>query len=96
MDGYVVPCDINTGPVANRGPRNPLSELRTVELVAGEGLPEGRLATNEHWTVIGGSLHVAVDGVEADLSYGDIALLRAGAVRTIRADAGVRVVLGRE
>ena len=61
MDGYVVPCDINTGPVANRGPRNPLSELRTVELVAGEGLPEGRLATNEHWTVIGGRLHFAVD-----------------------------------
>ncbi len=96
VDGYVVPGDINTGPVANRGPRNPLSELRTVELVAGEGLPEGRLATNEHWAVIGGSLHVAVDGVEADLSYGDIALLRAGAVRTIRADAGARVVLGRE
>lgn len=96
VDGYVVPGDINTGPITNRGSRNPLGELRTVELAAGEGLAEARLATNEHWAVIGGSLWVAVDGVEADLSYGDIALLRAGAVRTIRADTGARVVLGRE
>src|SRR5205807_2557177 len=96
VDGYVVPGELNVGPIANRGSRNPLSELRTVEIAPGDGVAEGRLTANEHWAVIAGSLRLDVDGVGTELVYGDVALLRAGALRRARADADASVVLGRE
>src|SRR5438552_9710582 len=62
VDGYVVPGELNVGLIANRGPRNPLSELRTVEIAPGDGVAEAPLTANEHWAVIAGSLRLDVDG----------------------------------
>ena len=75
----------------------PLSELRLITFGAGERVNEERLSHNEHWLVVGGAIHLAVDGsLEIELVQGDVALLRAGAVREIWANGGARVVLARE
>ena len=96
IPGFVIPGGSNTGPFRDRGPRCPLSELRLVTFAAGEGLGESELSLNEHWLVVDGALQLAVNGLEVELSPGDLALLRAGAVRRIGSDEGGQVALARE
>jgi mannose-6-phosphate isomerase-like protein (cupin superfamily) len=96
VPGFVVPGAKNNGPFADPGPRCPLSELRAVRFCAGQGIAEERLPNNEHWMVVGGVIHLAFDGWEVGLAPGDVALLRAGAVRQIRSAEGAFAVLARE
>ena len=96
MPGFVIRGAENTGPIANRGTRCPFSELRIVEFGAGDGIERGDLPANEHWLVDTGSVHLEVDGFEAALSSGDVAMLRAGAERRLSCADGARVVLARE
>jgi quercetin dioxygenase-like cupin family protein len=96
VPGFVVPGDENTGPVSQRGPRCPLSQLRTVTFSAGEGIDESPIPTNEHWVVLSGELRLTVGQREITLSQADVALLRAGVVRSIQAEAPVVAALARE
>ena len=96
VPGFIVPGDSNTGPIAHRGSRCPLSEWRAITFSAGEEVDEERLTCNEHWLVVGGTINLTVDGLEFELSGEDLAMLKAGAVRKIRSAEGARVVLARE
>jgi mannose-6-phosphate isomerase-like protein (cupin superfamily) len=96
VPGFIVPGDSNTGPIAHRGSRCPLSEWRVVTFSAGEEVDEERLTCNEHWLVVGGTINLTVDGLEFELAGEDLAMLKAGAVRKIRSAEGARVVLARE
>ena len=96
VPGFVVPGDANHGPISDRGARCPFTELRTVEFGAGEVLKEAPLAGNEHWLVQEGVLHLEVDGFEAELSPGDVAMMRAGALRSIYCPNGAKAALARE
>ena len=96
VPGFIVPGDSNTGPIANRGSRCPLSEWRAITFSAGEGIEEEPLTHNEHWLVVGGTINLTVDGLELELSSEDLALLKAGTVRKISSAEGARVVLTRE
>ena len=96
VPGFIVPGDSNTGPIAHRGSRCPLSEWRAITFDAGEEVDEERLTCNEHWLVVGGTINLTVDGLEFELSGEDLALLKAGAVRKISSVEGARVVLARE
>lgn len=94
--GFVIPGERNTGPFPDPGSRCPLSELRHVVFVAGSELAETHLPCHEHWCVLEGSVQLSVDGLEVELSPGDVALLRAGTVRRMGAQTRARVVLVRE
>jgi mannose-6-phosphate isomerase-like protein (cupin superfamily) len=96
VPGFVVPGAGNHGPFPQRGSRCPLSELRLCTLAAGEEVGETQLTSNEHWLVVEGAIQLEVDGIQAKLFPRDMALLRAGAVRCIRADREARVALARE
>ena len=96
VPGFIVPGEGNTGSIPNRGSRCPLSEWRAVTFGAGEGVDEAALTCNEHWLVVGGTINLAVDGLEIELSGEDLAMLKAGAVRQIHSAEGARVVLARE
>lgn len=96
VPGFVVPGAQNTGPLADPGPRSPCQELRMVTLAAGVEAAQGQLAENEHWLVLEGALHLALDQGEVELYKGDVALLRAGLVRRVWSARGARVVLVRE
>ncbi len=94
--GFVVPGRSNTGPVPERGPRCPLSELRLLTFAAGTGLAAVRLTVNEHWQAITGRPCLTIDGLEVELAPGDSALLRAGAVRRLHCAEDSQAVLVRE
>ena len=96
VPGFIVPGEGNTGSIPNRGSRCPLSEWRAVTFGAGEGVDEAALTCNEHWLVGGGTINLAVDGLEIELSGEDLAMLKAGAVRKISSVEGARVILARE
>jgi mannose-6-phosphate isomerase-like protein (cupin superfamily) len=96
VPGFVVPGERNHGPLPDRGSRCPLSELRLVELDAGEGLEAAELPANEHWAVVAGAVSLGLDGLEVELFPGDVALLRAGARRRLQAERGARLALARE
>ena len=96
VPGFVVAGSDNSGPLPTRGPRCPFSELRTVQLEPGEELQRSRLPANEHWVVASGALGLTVDGLEVELSSGDVALMRAGAVRAITCTEHAEVFLARE
>ena len=95
VSGIVIPGAKNTGPF-DPGPRCPLSELRPVELSAGQTMEMTTLATNEHWIVLEGSVHLQVEKVEVELCFHDLALLRKGAQRRLHTTSGARLVLARE
>ena len=84
VPGFIVPGDSNTGPIAHRGSRCPLSEWRAITFSAGEEVDEERLTCNEHWLVVEGTINLTVDGLEFELAGEDLAMLKAGAVRKIR------------
>ena len=96
VPGFIVPGAANNGPFPDRGPRCPVSELRLVHLAAGKEIKEAALAVNEHWVVLSGAVYLSVDGREAEMFQSDLALLRAGAVRRLRAPSDARLVLVRE
>ena len=96
VPGYVVPGDENVGPIPQRGPRCPLSELRTVAFAAGEGVDDSPILANEHWVALSGTLRLTIAQNEIALSQGDVALLRAGVVRSVRAEEQASAALARE
>ena len=96
VPGFVVPGDENVGPISQRGPRCPLSELRMVALAAGEGLDESPIPANEHWVALSGTWRLGIARREIVLSHGDVALLRSGTVRSIRAEEPASAALARE
>jgi mannose-6-phosphate isomerase-like protein (cupin superfamily) len=96
VPGFVVAGVENVGPIADRGPRCPVSELRLVELAPGFRLEDAQLPRNEHWAVLDGSMLLAVDETIATLCPGDIALIRAGARRMLRSQESARAVVCRE
>ena len=96
VSGFVVSGSSNEGPFANRGSRCPLSEFRSVTLGAGEEIAQARLPSNEYWLVLAGTVDISIDGLTAELSPGDVALLKAGAVRCLRGEQGARLALARE
>ena len=96
VPGFVVPGRSNTGPVPQRGPRCPLSELRLLTFAAGTGLAAALLTVNEHWQAISGRPCLTIDGLEVELAPGDSALLRAGAVRRLHCAEDSQAVLVRE
>ena len=96
-EGLVVPGAENQGPLADPGSRCPLSEFREIHFEAGETLAaEGSLPANEHWLVSGGEVELSVDGAQALLVEEDVALMKSGAVRAVRALTKGRAVLVRE
>jgi hypothetical protein len=96
VPGFVVPGASNDGPFPDPGPRCPLSELRTVTFAAGGRMEDARLQRNEHWLVVDGEIHLAIDGWEVALAPGDVALLRAGAARRVEAAGRALAALARE
>ena len=97
VPGFVVPGDVNTGPIRDPGPRCPVSEwrLQRYEEVndQGDAVPN----RNEHWMVLSGAVRLALDGRDITLEPGDIALLRAGIARRLSAeDRRTRAVVVRE
>lgn len=94
--GFVVPGDRNNGPFSNRGVRCPLSEFRLLTFDTGEAADKTCLSRNTHWLVIGGTIHLTIDGLEIELSQDDLALARAGTVVRIRLGEDARVVFACE
>ena len=95
VPGFVVPGGENTGPIADRGERCPFTDLRVVDLEAGDEVVQEVLAANEHWVVIRGTARVEAGGTGAELTVGDVAMLRQGTRRRIAADGGARLALAR-
>ena len=95
VPGFVIPGAENGGPIADRGDRCPFTELRRVELRAGGEIAETVLSANEHWAIAGGTVELVVDGNRAELTEGDVAMLRAGASRRIFSRDGGRLGLAR-
>ena len=96
VPGFVLPGDANHGPISDRGARCPFAELRTVRFGAGQRIEQTALASNEHWLVFEGTLRLTVAGFEAELSTGDVAMMRAGALRSLRCPEGAVAALARE
>ena len=95
VPGFVIPGADNGGPIANRGPRCPVGEYRAITLAAGERVAEAEVTRTEYWLALNGALALSVDGLDVELGPGDLAILRAGAVRVLSSVAGGRVVLAR-
>ena len=96
VPGFVVSGADNTGPIADPGPRCPLSEWRMLALADGEGLAEETLAANEHWLVMSGAIELTLDDRSVRLAPEDIALLRVGIRRQLTACSDARVIVARE
>lgn len=86
----------NIGPIVNRGKRCPFKEMRTIEFEAGDQVEITKLSTNEHWLVEVGFACLEVEGFTAEIWAGDVAMLKAGAVRHLYFPNGARVALVRE
>jgi mannose-6-phosphate isomerase-like protein (cupin superfamily) len=96
VPGFVVPGDKNSGPFRNRGARCPLSELRLLTLATGTGTSPGRVPVNEHLLILSGQADLRCGSRTFELRSGDLALLRSGCDRSIRATRDSRLVLLRE
>lgn len=96
VPGFVVPGKDNIRSFPDRGPRCPLSELRVVDLPAGACIGDERCGVNEYWMVLSGTTEVVIDDSEFELSTGDVAMLRTGATRRLRAVDSVRLAFARE
>jgi len=94
--GFVVPGAQNTGPIADPGPRCPLSEWRMASLASGETAANGETSQNEFWMVTTGSARIVVEGWEIELWQEDMALLRAGTSRRVYTKHGANMMLARE
>ena len=96
VEGFVVPGSDNTCPFPERGSRCPLSELRMVDLRAGERIGEEPLPFNEYWLVLSGIVSLTFGELNIELVRGDLALLRSGLVFRIRCVREAKVALARE
>lgn len=96
VPGFVVQGKDNRGAISDRGDRCPFTELRTIQFEVGERWKETALTVNEHLLMQAGVIQLTVDGLEVALSSGDVALMRAGAVRSISCPDGARAFLVRE
>jgi mannose-6-phosphate isomerase-like protein (cupin superfamily) len=96
VPGFVAPGAENSGPFPDPGPRCPFVEMRQLQLANTNTIEGARLLRNEHWCVANGRVQLQVDGMVAELAPGDIALLRAGAVRRLRSVGDSRVAVVRE
>ena len=95
--GFVVPGGLNDGPFPDPGERCPITEFREVSFSAGHTAAEdGVLDRNEHWIVSQGAIRIVVDGNEITLVEEDVALMRAGVRRHVRAITDGRAVLVHE
>jgi len=94
--GFVVPGGENRGPLADPGPRCPLSELRQLELEPGHDMARAEAATNEYWLVTSGSAHLCLGSDEIILTEGDVAILRSGVSRSLRSSEPAQLTLARE
>ena len=95
--GFVVAGADNVGAFPEPGDRCPLSEFREVAFAAGDVIAaESTLEQNEHWIVTEGVVQLTVDEMGLALGEQDVALMRAGATRQVRAQVAGRVVLVRE
>lgn len=74
----------------------PLGELRALDLAAGERVAEAPAAQTEYWLVLNGAVQLSVEGQDVELGPRDLAIMRAGVVRQLGAEAGGRVALARE
>ena len=95
VPGFVLPGAENNGPIADPGERCPFTELRRIDLEPGEEIEEEILDANEHWVVTRGTARVEANGTSANLTVGDVAMLRRGTRRRISAAGGARVALAR-
>jgi len=86
-DGLVVPAEAGTGPIVHPQDRFPLSELRVSRGAAAAALET--ISSTEYWLAIDGRLSVDVDGTTIQLASGDLAILRAGATRSVAGEPGV-------
>jgi mannose-6-phosphate isomerase-like protein (cupin superfamily) len=93
--GFVVPGAENVAAFPDRGARCPLGELRLVTADAPE-LGEARTTTNEHWMALEEGAGLTVDGVQIEMSAGDVALFRPEVTRRLVLPATGRAVLARE
>jgi mannose-6-phosphate isomerase-like protein (cupin superfamily) len=82
-EGMVVPAELGRGKIANPEGRFPLSELRVVRDQASAS--KAKIDATEYWLALDGHLDVEVDGLSVRLGTGDIAILRAGATRSVSA-----------
>jgi mannose-6-phosphate isomerase-like protein (cupin superfamily) len=96
VPGFVVPGEKNKGPIADRGKRCPLTELRQVNLLKNEKIKKEKLKSNEYWVVLEGDISVKTEKFEILLSQNDVALLRSGLVRELETVNGCRLALARE
>jgi len=94
--GFVVPGDQNCGPVADPGPRCPLSEFRQLELAPGQEAARAEATATEYWLATSGSAHLGLGDDEIILAEGDVAILRAGVTRSLRASEAACLALARE
>ena len=95
VPGFVVPGAENNGPIADRGERCPFTDLRLVDLEPGGEMEHEVLAANEHWVVIRGTARVEAGGTGAELTVGDVAMLRRGTRRRISTEGDARLALAR-
>jgi len=93
--GFVVEGSQNLGAFSVPDPRCPLSELRVVSEEA-PLLQKVLASVNEYWLMLSGTGHLSVGEFEVELTRGDLAVLRKGAVRHLRLPEGSRVALARE
>ena len=93
--GFVVAGACNDGSFPDRGPRSPLSELRTIAIPS-DSTEEEQLSSNEHWVILEGAAHLTLEATEFELLEGDVALLKSGLFRRISFSSGARAVVARE
>jgi len=96
VHGFVVSGEENNGPLKTKGKRCPLIELRQVCLSKNEKIERYKLSCNEYWAVLEGDVFINTGKFEAQLSSGDVALLRRELIRELRTEDGCRLALARE
>jgi mannose-6-phosphate isomerase-like protein (cupin superfamily) len=96
VPGFVVSGENNNGPIANRGMRCPLTELRQIIMPKNGKIEKEELASNEYWAVIKGDVSVKIEKFETLMSQGDVALLKCGIIRELRTENGCRLAIARE
>lgn len=96
VPGFVVRGEDNGGAFPHRGTRCPLSQLCLVNMAPDQEMVRSRCSANEHWLVLSGAVDLTVDEYRTELHSGDVALLRKGSERHLRATTATRLVSLRE
>lgn len=96
VPGFVIQGQDNHGPIADRGSRCPVSEMRALALPAGSSLDDAPLPRTEYWIVLDGVAQLGVGNLQLNLTNGDLAIIRQGARRQLGSDVGCTLALARE